>query len=131
VIARQIRKGFDRSVGELGVTSSQWTVVVVVARQPGATQRMIAESLDMTEAAAGRSIDRLCTDGLLERRLRPDDRRAYSVHLTDAAGPMLEKLTVIGEQSEALALAGLSPAELEQLDELLSRIMSNVTASPQ
>jgi MarR family transcriptional regulator for hemolysin len=127
VIARQMRKGFDSYVGEVGVTRSQWTLVAVVARRPGATQRTIAEALDMTEAAAGRLIDRLCSDGLLERRPKPDDRRAHCVHLTPAAEPILEKLSEIGERTEAAAFLGLSPAELDQLDELLGRVFANLT----
>ena len=123
-----MRKGFDNTVGEVGVTRSQWTVIAVVARRPGATQRSIAEALDMTEAAAGRLIDRLCNDGLLERRPKPDDRRAHCVHLTEAAGPILKKLGAIAERNEAVAYAGLSSAELDQLDELLGRVFANVTA---
>jgi MarR family transcriptional regulator for hemolysin len=126
VIARQMRKGFDSTVGEVGVTRSQWTVIAVVARHPGATQRTIAEALDMTEAAAGRLIDRLCSDGLLERRPKPDDRRAYSVHLTAAAGPILKKLGGIGERNEGIAFAGLSTQELAQLDKLLDRVFANL-----
>ncbi len=123
-----MRKGFDSTVGEVGVTRSQWTVIAVVARRPGATQRSIAEALDMTEAAAGRLIDRLCNDGLLERRPKPDDRRAHCVHLTAAAEPILDKLAKVGQRTEALAFAGLSSAELDQLDELLARVFANVTA---
>ena len=67
---------FDREVAGLHVTRSQWTMIAVVARSPGATQRTIAEALEMSEASAGRLIDRLCADGLLERHERYDDRRA-------------------------------------------------------
>jgi MarR family transcriptional regulator for hemolysin len=121
-----MRIAFDRAVGDLGVTRSQWMVIVVVARAPGATQRIIAEALEMTEAAAGRLIDRLCADGLLERRAKPDDRRAHCIYTTPAASPILAKLGKIGERNETWALAGLSVAEREQLDALLSRIYANV-----
>src|ERR1044072_7587964 len=82
VIARQLRNRFDQRVAKLGFTRSQWTLIAVVKRHPGSTQRTIAEELRISEAAAGRLIDRLCSDGLLERLPREDDRRAYSVCLT-------------------------------------------------
>ena len=65
VLARLLRSRFDRQVSSLNVTRSQWSMIAVVARKPGATQRMIAEMLEMSEASAGRLIDRLCADGLL------------------------------------------------------------------
>lgn len=73
IIARLLRNNFDRQVVNLNVTRSQWAMIAVVSRVPGATQRTIAEALEMSEASAGRLIDRLCADGLLERRDRRDD----------------------------------------------------------
>ena len=95
VLARLLRNSFDRQVSNLNVTRSQWAMIVVVARNPGATQRVIAEALEMSEASAGRLIDRLCSDGLLERQERYDDRRARAVYLTKAAEPLLAKLAEI------------------------------------
>ena len=59
-------------MAELGVTRSQWTLIAVVARRPGLTQRVIAESLEIKEASAGRLIDKLCQDGMLIRQARDD-----------------------------------------------------------
>lgn len=121
-----MRQAFDRDVGAMGVTRSQWTLIIVVARNPGATQRSIAETLEMTEAAAGRLIDRLCADGLLERRPKPDDRRAHCVYLTSRAEPLLEKLGDFGKRNEERAFAGFSDSELARLAGLLQRVQSNV-----
>ena len=75
-------------------------MIAVVSGQPGSTQRYIAETLEMSEASAGRLVDRLCAEGLLERREREDDRRARAVYLTEAAKPLLETLAAIAEASE-------------------------------
>jgi MarR family transcriptional regulator for hemolysin len=126
VIARRIRSVFDREVVGLGVTRSQWAMIAVVSAHPGATQRMVAEALEMTEASAGRSIDRLCADGLLERRERQDDRRARAVYLTAAAEPLLAKLATIAHEGEARMFKGFSAEELDVLGALLDRIYNNV-----
>lgn len=63
IIARQMRAHFDEAVAELGVTRSQWTVIVVVSRKPGVTQRAVADALEISEASAGRLIDRLVKKG--------------------------------------------------------------------
>jgi len=113
-------------VASLNVTRSQWAMIVVVARTPGLTQRMIAERLEMSEASAGRLIDRLCAEGLLERRERDDDRRARAVYVTKAAEPLLTKLGEIAGQGEQQVFKGFSEEEIEQLDGFLFRIYENI-----
>lgn len=126
VIARLLRNNFDRKVAMLNVTRSQWMMIVTVGRHPGSTQRCIAEELEMSEASAGRLIDRLCDDGLLERRLRCDDRRARAVYLTDAADPLLEQLGAIAAETERRMFRGFTDEEIDQLRRLVERIYENL-----
>ncbi|MFA7602723.1 MAG: MarR family transcriptional regulator [Novosphingobium sp.] len=126
VLARLLRSNFDRHVAGLHVTRSQWAMIAVVARRPGATQRMIAEALEMSEASAGRLIDRLCADGLLERRDRDDDRRARAVYLTEAAEPLLEKLATIARETEESMFMGFSDEDLDRMQDYVDRIYANV-----
>lgn len=127
ILARTLRQMFDRRVANLGVTRSQWSMIVTVARHPGTTQRVIAEALEMSEASAGRLVDRLCMEGLLRRQERDDDRRARAVFLTDKATPLLEKLSDLAKESEEMIFCGFSSEELEQLQGYLDRINHNIT----
>ena len=122
-----MRKLFDASVGEIGITRSQWTTIVVVSGRPGSTQREIAEILEMSEASVGRVIDRLCADGMLERRPKEDDRRAHTVWLTPAAAPVLDKLSKVATGHEATVFAGLDEDEMDTLERLLGKVYANVT----
>lgn len=125
VLARMLRNQFDRKVADLNITRSQWAMIVVVARYPGATQRVIAETLEMSEASAGRLIDRLCAEGLLERRDREDDRRARAVYVTKAAEPLLTRLGEIAQEGDKVIFAGFSDEDLGQLQAYLDRIYAN------
>lgn len=127
VIARLVRSIFDRDVSVLGVTRSQWTMIAVVSRLPGCTQRTIADALETSEASAGRLIDRLCADGLLERRARHDDRRARAVYPTAAAEPLMENLSTIASHTEKRMFKGFSDEELEALQGYLDRVYDNVS----
>lgn len=129
VIARQMRKSFDQRVASIGVTRSQWTLIAVIANRPGVTQREAAAVLEMSEASVGRLIDRLCADGLLERHRKDDDRRAHCVFLTDAARPILEKISVIGKEYEDLTMAGLNADDLAALERYLDVIATNLGQS--
>jgi MarR family transcriptional regulator for hemolysin len=125
VLARLLRNIFDRKVSDLSVTRSQWQMIVVVARKPGVTQRTIAEALEISEASAGRLIDRLCADGLLERRERDDDRRARAVYITEKAEPLLAKLAEIASVNEERLFKGFSEQELDNLQNYLDRMHHN------
>jgi MarR family transcriptional regulator for hemolysin len=127
VIARQLRNRFDQSVVKLGITRSQWSLIGVVSHNPDATQRTIAETLEISEAAAGRMIDRLCADGLLEREPREDDRRAYKVRLSTKAQPHFSACADIARENDEQAYAGLTDEQLEQLRIILEQIYRNVT----
>lgn len=109
------------------MTRSKWAMIVVVKRHPGATQRHIAEALEMSEASAGRLIDRLCTEGLLERRERDDDRRARAVYLTPAAEPLLDRLAAIAKLGEERLFEGFSDEDLDQLIDFMDRLYANAS----
>lgn len=121
-----MRNNFDRVLAEKNITRSQWGLIAVVARRPGATQRTIAEVLEMSEASAGRLIDRLCADGLLERRERDDDRRARAVYISSAAEPLLAEAAEIGRELGLTIFRGLEHDDLETLARLLGKVYDNV-----
>ncbi len=126
IIARQLRAHFDQSVVRLGVTRSQWTVIAAVARYPGATQRTIANLLEIAEASAGRLIDRLCADGLLERRTKDDDRRAHAVFLTEKGQAITMQLSDIARQNEEVAFGGFQVEDLKRFNALLDALSENI-----
>ncbi|PLK26164.1 MarR family winged helix-turn-helix transcriptional regulator [Novosphingobium sp. TH158] len=123
-----LRQDFDRHVGDVGVTRSQWAMIAVVSRMQGATQRKIAEILEMSEASAGRLIDRLCADGLLERGEHDSDRRARSVRLTDKATPLLDQLGNFAKDNEILVFRNFSGEELETFARLLEKLRANLAS---
>jgi len=129
VLTRQLHKRFDQRVASIGVTRSQWTMIAVISRYPGATQRQVAERLEMSEASAGRLIDRLLADGLLMRRPKEDDRRAHCIHLTDSAREILETISAIAVEHENAVFEGFSPDDLERLDAYLDLMAANSAAS--
>ena len=127
VIARQLRVTFDQSVEQSGLTRAKWTLIATVAQHPGATQRTIAEALEVREITAGRLVDRLCEEGYLKRQENPSDRRAYCVYLTPAAQPLLDTLDELAKIHEAAIFAGFEPADIGKLEEYLDAIGRNLS----
>jgi MarR family transcriptional regulator for hemolysin len=129
VIARQLRQNFDHSIEGSDLTRAKWSLIAAVARNPGATQHAIANALEVREITAGRLIDRLCEAGYLERRPKPNDRRAYCVFLTARAQPMLEKLEELARLHESEIFAGLNEQDLETLDTLLDSVAHDLAVA--
>jgi MarR family transcriptional regulator for hemolysin len=124
LISRHMRQAFDRRLA--GATRAKWTAILAVAESPGATQRLIATALQVTQVTAGRLIDRLCSDGLMVREEHPNDRRAYRVYLTEAAAPLLEQMDKNASLGEAEAFAGFSEQEVTRLLNYVERIQVNL-----
>jgi MarR family transcriptional regulator for hemolysin len=129
VVARQLRQGFDQNVERSGLTRAKWTLIAAVAQTPGATQRILAEALQVREITVGRLIDRLCAEGYLKRRAHPNDGRAYCVHLAPAAQSVLDTLNEVARAHEGVVFAGLNDEDLDKLHELLDVVEKNLTAA--
>lgn len=125
--ARLMRRNFDRRAREHELSRARWQVMWVLAREQGLKQAELAERLDMAPISLGRQLDNLEQEGLVERRRDACDRRCFRIHLTDAAQPALKVLKSLAEETRAEAMAGLTKSELEQLENLLSRIRLNLS----
>ena len=122
-----LRRDFERRAAELGVTRAQWRVLVRLSRQDGLRQVDLAEALDVEPITLCRMIDRLADAELVERRADDEDRRAWRIHLTPKAHPLIETLRGIAENFLADALSGIDEAEQERVRGVLARVRTNVT----
>jgi MarR family transcriptional regulator for hemolysin len=130
VLARQMRQGFDERVEAAGVTRAKWVLIAAVATNPGVSQREVAAKLNVSDVTACRLIDRVCSDGLMERHEHPQDRRAYQLSLTPAAQPLLEALSRTADLYEVEIFAGLDETDIDLLDALLRRLALNLANAP-
>src|SRR5450759_1473361 len=96
-VARLLKTYADQRARQYGMTRAQWAVLFRLDRSEGLKQSELAELLDLQPITLTRLLDRLSDNGLIERRADPNDRRANRLFLTPAARPLLERLTVLGE----------------------------------
>jgi MarR family transcriptional regulator for hemolysin len=88
----------------------------------------LAELLDLQPITLTRLVDRLCANGLIERRADPSDRRAKRLYLTAQARPLMNRLADLGENMMATVLEGLDAAKIEQMTANLSGVRDNLRA---
>ncbi|MGY0619354.1 MarR family winged helix-turn-helix transcriptional regulator [Lysobacter sp. A378] len=107
---RAVGKAFE----SLGVSLSAGAPILAVAELGnGVRQNVVAEEIGVDNAALVRSVDKLEAAGLLERRADPLDRRARTLHLTEAGDVLAVRLTEALDTFRAQVLAEVSDADGE------------------
>ena len=123
--AHALRKAFDRRAVGLGVTRAQWKVLFRLTRQPGLRQIELAEMLEIEPITLSRIVDRLEESNLVERRPDPSDRRAWRLHVTVQAQPLIAKLWAVADDLAADAFEGIDPNDIDIARRVLSRVREN------
>ena len=125
--ARLIRREANKRAAVLGATKAQWRVLARLSRTgDGVRQIELADALDVEPITLCRMIDRLEEAGFVERRRDGHDRRAWRIHLTPAAAPVLAKLEAMGIGFNADMLTGISDADRMAALRVLARIRDNL-----
>ena len=126
---RVLRKAFDRHACGLGVTRAQWKVLFKVSRQPGKRQNELAELLEVEPITLSRIVDRLEESGLVERVSDPADRRAWRLHVTAKAEPLVAKLQRAADEMTAEAFAGIDRKDIEITRRVLAQARENASGN--
>ena len=124
--AHALRKAFGRRVASIGVTGAQWKVLFKLTLKPGLRQTDLADLLDIEPITLSRIIDRLQEAGLVERTPDPTDRRAWRLHVTQKAQPVVEKLRAIANEMTGEAFAGIDPKDIEVTRRVLAQVRERV-----
>jgi len=114
-VGRLLRTYADQKARHFGQTRAQWAVLLRLERREGLKQSDLAEDLDIQPITLTRLVDRLCDNGLIERRPDPNDRRAKRLYLTPAARPLLDRISVQVEELAETVLAGVNADAMTKL----------------
>lgn len=125
-VARMLRTYADQRARRLGITRAQWAVMARLEHAEGLKQSELAEILDLQPITLTRLVDRLCTNGMIERRPDPKDRRAKRLHLTPLARPLMDRLAELGQDMMESVLDGFDAAAIERMLRELSHTKENL-----
>ena len=114
-VARLLRNHADQRARQFGMTRAQWAVLARLESNEGLKQSELAEMLDLQPITLTRLVDRLCANGLIERRADPGDRRAKRLYLTPAARPLMDRLAELGQDMMKTVLDGFDLATVERM----------------
>ncbi len=126
-VARLLRVDADKRARAHGMTRAQWGILIWLERQPGITQKELAELLEVEPITVARLVDRLESRGMVERRPDPRDRRIWRLHLLLSAHLMLRDINRQRAEMTDLVTRGVGDTNLTIMIEALVRMKATLT----
>ena len=105
------------------MTSVQFAALDRLSRHPGIDQARLAALIHYDRATIGEVVKRLVQKGFVTRQVNEDDRRARSLHLTEAGSKALAQITPLVAALQPEILANLSDVERQQFVTLAKKVM--------
>lgn len=128
-LERLYTKRFETLAQELSLTLPQCKALFHLSRNEGISQKRLAELAEVEPMTLVRILDRMESDGWVERRADPNDRRARTLYVRAGARPILEQIDKLSAQMRAEALAGLNAEQRNQLMGLLEHVYQNLSSA--
>jgi DNA-binding MarR family transcriptional regulator len=111
-----------RTFAQVGIRPAQFSVLTVIAHNPGRTQSQVAAALGIKRTNFVALLDSLERRGLAVRRPAPTDRRSHALHLTEAGKASMRRLNRMVEKLEAGMIAQIGRDGRVELLRLLHRL---------
>jgi len=113
---------FAERMADYGLKPVDFSVLSLLAHNPGATSRQLCARLDILPPNFVNIVAGMDKRGLIERRPHPFDGRAVGLHLTPAGEALVREAEKAVVQLEQDASAKLTARERETLIRLLQKI---------
>jgi DNA-binding MarR family transcriptional regulator len=114
-----------------GVRAGQRFILRSLWDEDGLTPGEIARRLELATPTVTKATMRMEASGLVIRRPHPSDHRLVKIHLTERGRSLRADIDREVERVTERALASISDHDRQRLIDLLVKIRSNLTQSPQ
>lgn len=113
---------FLQRMEPFGLRPVDFSVLTLIAHNPGITSRQICTALDILPPNLVGMIKSLDKRGLIERRAHPTDRRAQGLHVSAAGKRLQREAQTTATQLEQDVSQALTADELQTLNHLLRKV---------
>jgi len=120
----------DKVMAKMGVDRTTYRLLTVLLQEAPANIKVVCEHALLKRSTGGRAIERMREKGWVTTTLNEADHRVTDVHLTSEGKKMAKHLRQITSRQLHRATRGLTGAELRQLDDILNRIITNLSKLP-
>ncbi|MFE3982008.1 MULTISPECIES: MarR family winged helix-turn-helix transcriptional regulator [unclassified Priestia] len=123
---QQMENKFSKGLLPFNINSRQYGVLLFIEEKPYSSQKDISENLQIDRTTMVSHIDHLETLGLVERTKNPNDRRSYSLLITEKGKEVLNSRWEFLTHIESEVLAPLEQQERQLLKDFLIRIWKSL-----
>lgn len=113
---------FHAATRGMDITPPRFTALVIVGANPGIGQSALGQVLGIARSGAMMLTDWMEARGLVERRRRPNDGRAWGVHLTPRGEKMIAAMKKRVAAEDRKRAGVLAPGERRELLRLLNKL---------
>ena len=124
--ARLFERVANMNLDELGVTYAQTIFLVRLWDKDGQNQMELTKSAGLKQPSVVRILDRMERDQLVKRIQNKNDKRMFNFYLTDKAKAACRKLEDQGIMMQKLATGKFNKQKINQLNNDLIEIISNL-----
>lgn len=124
---KEYRKISQKNISQIvsDITVDQCLLLIILDKNAAFSQKEIAELIFKDNASITRIIELMVQKDYLIRQINQLDRRKFNLEITEKGKKTITLLTPIINKNREKALEGLSKNEIELLDKLLAKIISN------
>jgi len=127
IVFRNFSRLLERHTLQHDISAGQWRFLRQLWIEDGITQRELSERVGMREPTTVVALKGLEASGLIRREKSAIDRRKIHIYLTPIAKSLEAKLAPLNAEVHAVATAGMTDDEVETLQRLLRRVITNLT----
>jgi DNA-binding MarR family transcriptional regulator len=113
---------FQEATRGMGITPPRFTALVMIGANPGLSQTALGNVLGIARSGAMLLATWFEAQGLVERRHRADDGRAWGLYLTPAGEALVQRVKRRVVASDRKRAAVLSAPERRELRRLLAKL---------
>lgn len=126
VTSRRLRTLFNARVRARGLTLARARTLIYLSRKDGMLQIELAEMLEIEAPTAGRLLDWLEAQDLIERRPMEGDRRAKQIILTEEGRKLAAELNLLSNEIREEVLAGIPEQDLRMASQVLRTVIQKI-----
>ena len=131
VIVRKMRLIAEASLVKYDIGFPEQLVIMFLSANGPSNQVAIADRLEIDKGSIAKTVGKLESKGLVNRKENPMNRREKHVELAPAADEILNAMHSTHKALEDMMFAGLDDGEVEATCDALSKIANNLIKAEQ
>jgi len=123
VLSNYGTKTLDTELQKHGLSIALWPTLMCLWEEEGVTQKALADKAKVQTSTTTRTLDKLETLGLVERKADPNSRRSFQIYLTEQGRALKSELQPIPLAQNKAFLSTLTDNESKELIRLLQKLV--------